>query len=86
VNKRWSVQTPPRHFPRVHQKASASPPYRFGNSRASITGNNAFCIAWWLVPTTAIFDKVLAEMSGLKTQKIQLRSVGTLTKNFLCYN
>lgn len=68
------------------QNASASPPYRLGNSRASMMGKRAFCIAWWLVPTTAIFANVLAEMSGLKTQKIQLSSVGTLTKNFLCYN
>ena len=32
-------------------------------------------------PTTLIFASVAAEMSGLKSQKIQVRSVGTLMKN-----
>jgi len=40
---------------------------------------------WWLVPTTDILARVLAERRGLKAQNIQFRRVGTLMNNFLCW-
>lgn len=59
------------------QKASASPPYLFGSSFASITGSKAAPIVAVPLPTTFSFAKVLAEINGLNNQNIQVMNVGT---------
>jgi hypothetical protein len=45
-------------------------------------GKRADPIAWGPEPTTLIFATVADDRSGLKIQKIQVRKLGTLTKNF----
>ncbi len=64
------------------QKASASPPYRFGSSLSGMTCESSARIVFAPEPTTDIFASVAAERSGLKSQKIHVRSVGTLMKYF----
>ena len=46
-------------------------------------GNKTFPMADLPLPTTLILAIVAAERNDLKAQKIQLKIVGTLTKNFL---
>ena len=63
------------------QKSSASPPYLFGSSFTSMTGESSAPMVFAPVPTTAIFASVAAEMSGLNSQNTHVSSVGTLMKN-----
>ena len=72
------------HSPTVTaQNASASPPYRFGSSFASMWGSKADCKEEVEVPTTAILAKVAEGIIALNAQKIQVNHDGTLIKNFL---
>jgi hypothetical protein len=67
------------------QNPSASPPYLFGNWSAGIRGRRADPITLGPEPTTLIFATVADDRRGLKIQKIQVRKLGTLTKNFFAF-
>lgn len=65
--------------------ASASPPYLFGNSPASITGVKAAARVLVPLPTTLILAKVFADKTDLKNQNTHVSIEGTLTKNLRAY-
>jgi hypothetical protein len=70
----------------IFQKASASPPYRFGSSLSSMIGDRAAFSVGIPLPTTLILATVFADNKDLKIQKTQVMNEGTLTKNFFAWN